>query len=247
MVLLFGLFLLVGIVLMLVLLEKNTGGQNGGIGCVSGATLFAIFLLVMNRSQELKNAGQPNPISSIESVFDALPRMLAWGAGCLLGLIILGGLGWMTFRLVQRESDRKSERQQWLDLLTPLSDDDFNSKLTAWRKEINLAFRSEDWVELRRRRNANLGPVGPDPKGLTSLGSTTVVDNILYQLRWTPVAIVLAGLVYSAMVGIGAYQRTRSQVVRPVRPAYGPERNAPVNGRPDKPPPADWMRSLDKH
>lgn len=190
MVALVAIFLIVAIILMLVLLEKGTGGKEGGIGCVSGTILFVIFLLVMNRSQELKNQGRSNPISSLEGFLNSLPGLLAWLLGAVLTLCIIAGFGFLVFRIAQRESDRKSERDYWMNLLTTLEGESFDSMSSAYRNEINAAFRSEDWIELRRRRNGVSPSAIPDqPTGrdwgpLTDLARFTPLILMALALLW---------------------------------------------------------------
>lgn len=190
MVALIAIFLIVSIILMLVLLEKGTGGKEGGIGCVSGTILFGIFLLVMNRSQELKNQGRTNPISSLEGFLNSLPGLLAWLLGAILSLCIVAGFGFLVFRMGQRESDRKSERDYWMNLLATLEGDSFNSMSSAYRNEINAAFRSEDWIELRRRRNGvSSCPIADQPTGrdwgqLTDLARFTPLILMALALLW---------------------------------------------------------------
>lgn len=46
MALLLGIVLILGIVLLLILIEKNTGGKNGGVGCVTVGFVAVIGVLV---------------------------------------------------------------------------------------------------------------------------------------------------------------------------------------------------------
>lgn len=190
MVALIAIFLIVAIILMLVLLEKGTGGKEGGIGCVSGTILFGILLLVMNRSQELKNQGRTNPISSLEGFLNSLPGLLAWLLGAILTLCIVAGFGFLVFRMAQRESDRKSERDYWMNLLTTLEGDSFDSMSSAYRNKINAAFRSDDWIELRRRRSGvSSCPIPDQPTGrdwgpLTDLARFTPLILMALALLW---------------------------------------------------------------
>ena len=237
MAVLVALFLLIAIILMLVLLEKNTGGNEGGVGCVSGAILFAVFLLVMSRSQELKNQGKPNPISTVEAFLNALPTFLAWLVGLLLAICVLGGLGYLVCRLRQREVGRNADRDFWMDLLAPLGDDDFDAAATANQTAINAAFRSDDWIELRRRRH---GVLSPPP---TVYQDSTDWGRLADLAQWSPLVLIAAALLWQ--LGLGISKLTQSgQGPKQIMPKAAQTRTNPERFRSapgEKTSPADWM------
>lgn len=242
MVVLAALFLIIAIILMLVLLEKNTGGRDGGIGCVSGAILFGIFLLVMSCSQELKNHGQPNPISTVEGFLNALPTLLAWLVGGVLVICVLGGLGYLVHRVFKKEAGRASERDMWMDILVPLDQDEFDATSRANSDAINAAFRSEDWAELRRRRHgAGSGPASQS----TGLRNWTWADDLAERAQWAPLVLIAAALLWQLGVGIARWshsdQQAETNSVQTTRP-----RTSPTPPR-RQASPADWMRRQDRY
>lgn len=240
MVALVAIFLIVAIILMLVLLEKGTGGKEGGIGCVSGTILFGIFLLVMNRSQELKNQGRSNPISSLEGFLNSLPGLLAWLLGTILTLGILVRLGFLVFRMAQRESDRKSERDYWMNLLTSLEGDGFDAMSSSHRSEINAAFRSEDWIELRRRR----GGVGSCP--IPDQPSGRDWGPLSDLARFTPLILMALALLWQ--LGSGIVRRTQSN--KKADTTYTTPLETTPKSKGSLPPkqqtPADWMEKYEQ-
>lgn len=239
-VVLVALFLIIAIILMLVVLGKNTGGKEGGIGCVSGAILFGMFLLVMTRSQELKNQGGPNPISTIEGFLNALPILLAWLVGVILATCILGGLGYLAHRLIRNGADRKSDRDYWMDMLAPLAEDDFDAMATHHRSEINAAFRSDDWVELRRRR---LGVGSLSPPIQQEIPSWGWVADLA---RWTPLVLIAAALLWQLGLGIIRWAqpspRADQGAAKPVlRGQQRPHLRKDQSAGPEHSPTSDWM------
>ena len=242
MVVLVAMFLIVAIILMLVLLERNTGGRDGGIGCVSGAILFGIFLLVMSRSQELKNQDQPNPISAVEGFLNALPTFLAWLVGGVLVICVLGGLGYLVHRVFKREAGRASERDMWMGILVPLEQEEFNATSRANRDAISAAFRSEDWAELRRRRHGvGSGPVSQS----TGLRNWTWADDLAERAQWAPLLLIAAALLWQLGAGIVRWSQqdhqTETNSVQTTRPRTS---TTPARRQAS---PADWMRRQDRY
>lgn len=227
-----AIFFVIAIILMLVLLEKNTGGKDGGIGCVSGAVLFGIFLLVMTRSQELKNQGQPNPISSIEGVLNALPTLLAWLLGIILTSCVLGGLGYLAYRAVQKESGRRTDRDTWMNMLAPLTDAEFDAMASNYKSEINAAFRSEDWLELRRRR-CGQGPVilQPDRPGDW--------ERWVDLARWSPLILMALALLWQ--LGSGMVRHSDGRANAAAAPVGPTETRIETANPKAAESPADWM------
>jgi hypothetical protein len=67
--------LILGIILILVLLEKNTGGENGGVGCVSVGVVAVIAFLVflqINSNRQSAGSGVPTPHRSVGLWLEAI-------------------------------------------------------------------------------------------------------------------------------------------------------------------------------
>ncbi len=180
MILLVALFLIIGIILMLVLLERNTGGKNGGVGCVSGAAIFALVGLA---------ASQYKPVDATRLAGEFRQLLL-------VGLIVVAviGVAYLTFAYAvlyaedgplrngareqraryqatldaqwasgvvpstpdPREVSKKREDRAayWVDALSLLDDEAYDAWVANNRDEIQRALTPEDWKTVSTRREA---------------------------------------------------------------------------------------------
>lgn len=180
MILLVAAFLVIGIILMLVLLERNTGGKNGGVGCVSGVVILALVALA---------ASQYKPVDATRLAGEFRQLLL-------VGLIVVAviGVGYLGFAYAALYLEdgplRKGAREQraryqasldaqwaagvvpstpdprevskkrevraayWVDTLSLLDDEAYDAWVTNNRDEIHRSLTPDDWKTVRTRREA---------------------------------------------------------------------------------------------
>lgn len=180
MVLLVALVLILGIILMLVLLERNTGGRNGGVGCVSGAVILALVALAASQyepADATRLAGEFRQLLLVGLIVVAVIGVgyLAFASAVLwaedgpfrrgareqraryqAGLDAQWAAGVVPSTLDPREISKKREVRAayWVDALSLLDDEAYDAWIANNRDEIQSALTPDDWKTVRTRRAA---------------------------------------------------------------------------------------------
>lgn len=182
MVILVALFLIVAVILMLVLLEKNTGGKDGGVGCVSGAVILALIALV---ASQYKPADGDRLAAEFRQLLGVGLGVAAVIGVCYLAFAFIANYMWdAPDREARKQHDQQlaaqvqsfwaagvvpyfnprdprldSKRREvragfWVDALSLVDDEEYEVWLEHHRVEIRGALMPEDWKTIGRRREA---------------------------------------------------------------------------------------------
>lgn len=180
MVILVALFLVVAVILMLVLLEKSTGGKDGGIGCVSGVVILALLALAASQYEPSNGPRLAGEFRQLIGV--GLGVLAVIGIGYLAFVYIALCIENAPFRRATREAKARYQEQldiqwaagvipstpdprevsekrevrasYWVDALSLLDDDVFDVWLENHGAEIRSTLTPEDWQAINRRREA---------------------------------------------------------------------------------------------
>lgn len=205
MVVLVAAFLIVAVILMLVLLEKNTGGKDGGVGCVSGAVILALLVLI---ATQFKPADGDRLAGEFRQLLGVGLGVAAIIGVCYLGYAFVANYMWDApkregRKLFERDRDEQvrmmwaagavpyfnprdprldSKRREvraafWVDALSLLDDDAYEGWLEHHRDEIRRDLTPEDWRAIGRRREAWKRDQTQTPEGVGNLISPHQIDS----------------------------------------------------------------------
>mgnify|MGYP000959900589 CR=1 FL=1 len=182
MVILVAVFLIVALILMLVLLERNTGGKDGGVGCLSGAVIFALIAVV---ATQYKPADGNRLATEFRQLLGVGLGVAAVIGVCYIAFAFFANYMWDA---PDREARKQYERQRddlvksmwaagavpyfnprdprldsklsevraafWVDALSLVDDEEYEMWLEHHRVEIRRDLTPEDWQAIGRRRQA---------------------------------------------------------------------------------------------